>query len=135
MRSSAPRNPPITLATIMGSSTRRETLKRRRYAPPLAATPTHNANVLVAFAGTGGTPVNNKAGKLMKLPPPATALMAPASAPAKKRSRACGMVKVTFLTRLVGRSQSNRAPGGTRWRKSEGMHCVVAAASGLRARA
>ena len=35
--------------------------------------------MLVAFAGTGGTPVNSNAGNAMKLPPPATAFSAPPS--------------------------------------------------------
>jgi len=48
-------------------------------------TPTQSATVLVAFAAMGATPVNIRAGKAMKLPPPATALSAPPSAPAKKR--------------------------------------------------
>ena len=42
----------------------------------------------IALAGTGGTPVNSSAGNATKLPPPATALMAPPSAPAKKRNMA-----------------------------------------------
>jgi hypothetical protein len=37
------------------------------------------------LAGIGGTPVNNSAGKAMKLPPPATEFRAPPSAPAKNR--------------------------------------------------
>jgi hypothetical protein len=52
--------------------------------------------VLVALAGTGGTPVNISAGKATKLPPPATALMAPPSAPAKKRKMALVVVKKHF---------------------------------------
>jgi len=31
--------------------------------------PTHSASVLVALAGTGGTPVNSSAGNATKLPP------------------------------------------------------------------
>ena len=52
--------------------------------------------MFVAFAETGGTPVNSSAGKAMKLPPPATALIAPPSTPAKKRNMAYPMVKADF---------------------------------------
>ena len=37
--------------------------------------------MLVALAGTGGTPVKSNVGKEMKLPLPATAFSAPAIAP------------------------------------------------------
>src|SRR5579862_825696 len=50
----------------------------------LASDPGHRAIVLVAFAGTGGTPAKRSAGKATKLPPPATELMAPPIAAAPK---------------------------------------------------
>src|SRR5580698_2513525 len=84
----APANPPITLVTIKGIITRRGISNFMRYAPPLAVVPAQSARVLVALAGTGGTPVNSSAGNATKLPPPATALMAPPSAPAKNRNMA-----------------------------------------------
>jgi hypothetical protein len=56
-------------------------------------TPTHRATVFVAFAGTGGTPVRQSAGKSTKLPPPATALRTPPRTPAKKRKIAIWMGK------------------------------------------
>src|SRR5579859_2115095 len=62
IRRRAPASPPSTLVTIRGIITRREILKRFRYAPPLAVTPTHSASVFVAFAGMGATPVNSSAG-------------------------------------------------------------------------
>src|SRR4029077_18543997 len=65
-------------------------------APPLAVVPTQRASVLVALAGMGGTPVNKSAGKATKLPPPATALMAPPRAPAKKRKMPVWMFKPVF---------------------------------------
>jgi len=65
--------------------TRREMRKWLRYAPPLALVPTHRANVLVALARIGGTPVNKSAGNATKLPPPATALSAPPIMPATNR--------------------------------------------------
>src|SRR5260370_15224338 len=65
--------------------TRRERSRCLRYAPELAVTPTQSATVLVALAAMGATPLNIRAGKAMKLPPPATALSAPPRAPAKKR--------------------------------------------------
>src|SRR5260370_34232260 len=94
--STAPANPPTMLVTISGIITRREIFKCLRYAPPLAVTPTHSANVFVAFAATGGTPVNSSAGNAMKLPPPATALSAPPNAPAANRQMACGRFKLVF---------------------------------------
>src|SRR6185503_7245983 len=63
-----------------------------RKAPPLNSKPVQSATVLVAFAGTGGRPVNNRAGNAMKLPPPATAFNAPASTAEVKSSAAFGRV-------------------------------------------
>jgi hypothetical protein len=45
--------------------------------------------VLVALALMGSTPVITRAGKEMKLPPPATELRAPPSMAAIKRTSAC----------------------------------------------
>jgi hypothetical protein len=84
-RSHAPAIPPITLVTTSGTMTRRDRSRCLRYAPVLAVTPTQSATVFVALAEMGATPVNIRAGKAMKLPPPATALSAPPRAPAKKR--------------------------------------------------
>src|SRR5258708_9909623 len=78
---------PITLVTVRGIMTRREMSRCLRYAPVLAVTPTQSATVLVAFAAMGAIPLNSRAGKAMKLPPPATALSAPPRAPATKRKR------------------------------------------------
>src|SRR5207248_1832191 len=61
----------------------------------------HKASVLVALAGIAGTPVNKSAGKATKLPPPATALMPPPRAPAKKRK----MAVCRFKQRLYHDSQ------------------------------
>jgi hypothetical protein len=44
----------------------------------------------------GGTPVNNSAGKAMKLPPPATEFNAPPSAPAKNKNM------IVFGVKLLG---------------------------------
>src|SRR5713226_4967024 len=84
---------PITLVTVSGIMTRRERSRCLRYAPELAVTPTQSATVLVALAAIGATPLNSKAGKAIKLPPPATALSAPPSAPAKKRKIAVSRPK------------------------------------------
>src|SRR5580692_250294 len=92
----APANPPITLVTISGIITRRGMFSFMRYAPPLAVVPTQSASVFVALAGTGGTPVNKSAGNATKLPPPATALIAPPMAPAKNRNMALCKFKPTF---------------------------------------
>lgn len=73
---------------------RRGTSSLFRYAPPLAAAAVHNAMVLVAFAGMGGTPVHNNAGKAIKLPPPATEFRAPPSAPAANRKTIVSRVKL-----------------------------------------
>lgn len=51
----------------------------------LATVPGHTAAVLVVLARMGGIPVKIKAGKVMKLPPPATELMMPARTAAKNR--------------------------------------------------
>src|SRR5258708_38426695 len=64
------------------------TLMWRRKAPPLNTSPAHRATVLVALAGMGGRPVKSNAGNAMKLPPPATAFMAPARSAAVKISDA-----------------------------------------------
>src|SRR6267378_3513148 len=84
----APANPPMTLVITSGIMTRRVMFSFSRYAPPLAVVPTQRASVFVAFAGMAGTPVRSKAGKETKLPPPATALIAPPRAPAKNRKMA-----------------------------------------------
>jgi hypothetical protein len=49
--------------------------------------------VFVALAGTGATPVKRSVGKEMKLPPPATALSALATAPTTQSKMAWWMVK------------------------------------------
>lgn len=72
---------------------RLERFRRLRYARPLAVTPTQSARVFVAFAGMGATPVNRRAGNATKLPPPATALIAPPNAPAKNRKIAVWICK------------------------------------------
>src|SRR5271163_4954959 len=92
----APAKPPTMLVRISGIITRRGMFNFMRYAPPLAVVPTQSASVLVALAGTGGTPVKSSAGNATKLPPPATALMAPPMAPAKKRKMALWKFKQTF---------------------------------------
>src|SRR5271169_1172622 len=75
----------MTLVTASGIMMRREMSRCLRYAPELAVVPTQSATVLVALDAMGATPLNSRAGKAMKLPPPATALSAPPRAPAKKR--------------------------------------------------
>ncbi len=46
------------------------------------------ARVLVALATTEGTPSQTRAGKLTRVPPPATELMAPATKEAAKETAA-----------------------------------------------
>src|SRR6266851_4453242 len=46
----------------------------------LPEVPTTSAKVLVAFATTGGVPQNSRVGKVTRVPPPATAFMAPPTA-------------------------------------------------------
>src|SRR5215831_5266436 len=105
----APVSPPTRLAVNSGIITRRGTSSRLRYAPPLAAAPVQSAIVFVAFAGIGGTPVNNSAGNAIKLPPPATAFSAPPSAPAKIRKII--MLRVKLLG--VPETTSDRQPSGS----------------------
>jgi hypothetical protein len=81
--------------------------KRMRYAPPLAVVPAQSARVLVALAGTAGTPVNKSAGNATKLPSPATALIAPPSAPAKNRNIAVCRFKQIFYHDSCPRSTQN----------------------------
>jgi hypothetical protein len=108
--SAAPASPPTTLVTINGTITRRVMFSRFRYAPPLAVVPIHNASVFVAFAATGATPVNNSAGNATKLPPPATALIAPPSAPAPNKNMACPMSKRAFVSRIPDGAPPHAAP-------------------------
>src|SRR5580693_6710642 len=103
----APANPPITLVRTSGIITLRGMFNRMRYAPPLAVVPTQSARVLVALAGTAGTPVNKSAGNATKLPPPATALIAPPSAPAKNRNIAVCKFKQIFYHDSCPRSTQN----------------------------
>jgi hypothetical protein len=89
----APRIPPIRL--VLTSKMSRVLLcsaSSRRYAPTLATEPGHNATALVALAGMAGKPVKTRAGKPMKLPPPATALSVPPSIAAQKRISPCEKV-------------------------------------------
>src|SRR5581483_1029150 len=88
-------NPPANPAPSSGIRTCFVICSRFRYAPPLARTPIHSASVFVAFAGMGGTPENKSAGNAIKLPPPATALIAPPSNPAANRKMARCTLKRT----------------------------------------
>lgn len=54
----------------------------------LAIVPGHIAAVFVAFAEIGAIRTKSKAGKEMKLPPPATELIVPATSAARKRKPA-----------------------------------------------
>lgn len=92
IRSIAPRIPPSTLTANRARITRFPALRWLRKAPPLKTRPVQRATVFVAFAGTGGTPLNRRAGKAIKLPPPATAFRAPPSRAAKNSKKAtCGV--------------------------------------------
>src|SRR5271166_714227 len=82
----APPIPPMMHVTSSGAIIGHDNLLNCcRYAPMLATCPGHSATVLVAFANFAGTPINISVGKLTKLPPPATALMAPATNAAKNK--------------------------------------------------
>src|SRR5215469_1644070 len=96
---SAPATPPMKLVINRGIIKRRGTSRRSRKAPPLKTIPVQRATVLVALAGTCGTPVNTSAGNAMKLPPPATAFMAPPSMPATKRKMAYPRCKLNVYHR------------------------------------
>ena len=89
----APNDPPVTLTSKSGTKTRRGTFRWFRYAPLLATNPDQAPMLLVAFAGISGTPAKISDGKLMKLPPPAMALRAPASVAAANKKMACARVK------------------------------------------
>ena len=95
-KSTAPAQPPATLVTSRGIMRRAGASSRFMYARVLAASPGQSATVLVAFACTGGTPMNKSAGNEMKLPPPANAFKVPAIPAAKNRNRAwvnCNLIK------------------------------------------
>src|SRR6266436_595991 len=77
-RSTAPSTPPTTLAPVnISNSLRFCAASSLRYAAILATEPGQRATVLVAFAVIGATPVKMRAGKVMKLPPPATEFNVP----------------------------------------------------------
>jgi hypothetical protein len=54
--------------------------------------PRNIAVLFVAFAGIAGTPAKSSAGKVRKLPPPATLLMAPPKK-AASATRSSGLVR------------------------------------------
>ena len=82
-----PRMPPSSAVMSSGIMVFRDSLSNcRRYALMLATCPGHRATVFVTLAFTGGMPTNSKVGNETKLPPPATALIAPASRAAKNRT-------------------------------------------------
>src|SRR5271156_5035954 len=89
-RMRAPMYPP-TMPVISSRGRRRRASggKALREATVLAAVPGKRAAVLVALAAMGAMPVKSRAGKEMKLPPPATALSRPAIRAAKKRRSEC----------------------------------------------
>jgi hypothetical protein len=64
---------------------------------------------LVALAFTGGIPTNNSVGKEMKLPPPATELMAPAEMAAASRIGQCAMCirRKLMLLGNLGNNKNN----------------------------
>ena len=74
--------------------------------------------MFVAFAGTGGTPVNRRAGKATKLPPPATALIAPPRAPAKNRK----MALCRFKQKFYHESGSSSKEGSASCSGESGVH-------------
>src|SRR6185369_1078072 len=136
-RSTAPAIPPVSPVTIRGTNTRVGTSNRLRYAPPLAAAPVHRASVFVALAGIGGTPVNSKAGKATKLPPPATAFKAPPTILATNRKMACSSVKAKgFTTRRRpmedGRPASHARTTARRARRSSSIRHFDGSWKGLK---
>lgn len=84
--STAPNNPPTALVTPSARGvTPSSGARSARNAQVLARLPGKRATVLDAFAATEGTPTSIRAGRVTKVPPPATAFMAPASSPAPRR--------------------------------------------------
>jgi hypothetical protein len=81
----------------------------------LAANPGQSATVLVALAATAGTRRNKRAGKEMKLPPPASAFSVPATAAAKNRNMAWMKCKPSRCTRKAGRRKTGQLSCGA-WR-------------------
>ena len=96
----------MPVMTSAGSRWRASGVKAFRYATALATVPGQTAAVFVAFAAMGTIPVKISAGKVMKLPPPATELMAPARTAAKKRKTGwpmCTRKDTRSLRILAGR--------------------------------
>src|SRR5271157_1636312 len=100
-RTRAPSVPPARLVAIISRRMRKSLGKRFRYAPTLATMPGHSATVEVALAWMGGTRVRIRAGNDMKVPPPATEFITPASPAAPKSNMAFARV-----IELVGSQQS-----------------------------
>src|SRR5439155_12833201 len=70
---------------------------RFRYPKTLPAVPRTRARVLVALAMIAGVPKKIRLGKVSRVPPPATALMAPAATAALRRPRISVADKVEGL--------------------------------------
>ena len=76
--------PPRMLGAVNHTSHARVPASSPRYAIKLANAPGHSATALVAFADNGGTPSHTTAGNVTSVPPPATELIAPPMAAARK---------------------------------------------------
>ncbi len=82
----------MTLAASIFTSVARGTSISDRNEPVDASAPSHIATLFVAFAETDPSPVESSAGKEMKLPPPAAALIAPATnAASAMKINCCGV--------------------------------------------
>src|SRR5690606_17877071 len=86
--SAEPAAPPAMVSTVSRLKIARGNSAISRRNPSAADRyPGSAATVLVALADTTGTPTNTSAGQVMKVPPPATALITPPSTPATSSRR------------------------------------------------
>ncbi len=80
--------PPIMVSPVSRATSRRSMRATSRRNPRAAARyPGRAATVVVALADTSGTPVKTSAGKVMNVPPPATAFSMPPKNPAASNNR------------------------------------------------
>src|SRR5260370_41496384 len=77
----------------------------------LPEVPTTSAKVLVALAMTGGVPKNSRVGKVTRVPPPATAFMAPPAAAESISPMISAGAMERVRLRLISGSPSAVLPG------------------------
>ena len=105
--SSAPIKPPASEGGTKSSIQRRIGARSFRKAAMAASAPGQSARVLVALAMIGARPSQSSAGNETSVPPPASELIAPATAPAAKSTATSSPVS--------GRSSRAHLDHARRW--------------------